>query len=185
MFSVSYDFYTVCCSVGTLPDMYESYRSHAELASEYDLMEPKEAQDSGSPCFVGVSRSGQNDGWPFLTIAQTYSPASAGFSPGVIVIAETNLLMIGAGTRLLAYILDPPRLFWEDDASFGFWGWERHGDIIVMAAELEMAAWDTTGQKLWFRDVEPPWTYSVTDNIVTLDIMGNLSKFPLTTGPSG
>ncbi len=183
MFSVSYGFYTVSCSVGTLPDIYRNYCGHAELASEYDLMEPKETEDSESPCFVGISRSGHNEGWPFLTVAQTYSPASAGFSPSVIVVAETDLLMIGAGTRLLAYTLNPPYLLWEDDAAFGFWGWERYGDTIVMAAELEIAAWDIAGHKLWSRPVEPPWVYRVSDNRIMLDVMGDLADFPLIAGP--
>lgn len=92
--------------------------------------------------------------------------------------------MLGAGTRLLAYSLEPPRLLWEDDADFGFWGWERHGDTLVMAAELEMAAWNTEGHKLWSRFVEPPWSYHVEKDLIHLDIMGDKSNFPLITGPS-
>ncbi len=185
MFSVNYGFYEVSCSVGTLPSIYGSYCSHAELVSEYDLLEPKETEDSESPCFVGISRSGHNEGWPFLIVAQTYSPASAGFSPSVIIVAETDLLMVGAGTRLLAYALNPPSFLWEDDAAFGFWGWERYGDTIVMAAELEIAAWDINGRKLWSWPVEPPWVYSVSNNKIVLDIMGDMSTFPLNAGPRG
>jgi len=183
MFSTTYGSYTLSCTTGSLPEMYEHYCRHALLVSEYESREPEETSQSESPCFVGVSRSGYNDGWPFLTIAQTYSPDCAGFHPGAIIIPEPDILMLGAGTRLLAYALDPPCLLWEDAANCGFWGWERHGDTIIMAAELEMAAWDITGRKLWSRFVEPPWTYNVEEGVILLDIMGDKSGFPLVAGP--
>ncbi len=185
MFSITYGPYTLSCTTGLLSEMYAEYRRRADLAAEYDLDQSKETPHSDSPCFVGVSRSGLNDGWPFLTIAQNYSPDCAGFHPGAIIVPETDLLMLGAGTRLLAYKLDPPYLLWEDSADMGFWGWERHGDTIVMAAELEMAAWNMQGRKLWSRFVEPPWTYRVVEGGVLLDIMGSYSSFPLITGPDG
>ena len=59
-----------------------------------------------------------------------------------MIIPETSLLMIGAGERLLAYDLETPRRLWEDEAEAGFWGWERHGGLVLMSAELELAAWD-------------------------------------------
>lgn len=183
MFSTSYGLYTLSCTTGRLPGLYGEYCRHAEVVSEYHLNEPKETDESESPCFVGVSKSRRNEGWPFLVIAQTFEPSSPGFDPGAIIIPETELLMLGAGTQLLAFRLNPPSLLWEDDADCGFWGWERHSNVVVMAAELEMAAWDINGRKLWSRGVEPPWSYSVSDAIVTLDIMGELSKFSLTTGP--
>lgn len=184
MFSTTYGSYTLSCTMGRLPEMYEHYCRHALLVTEYELREPKETEGEG-PCFVGISRSGLNDGWPILTVAQNYEPDCAGFHPGAILVPETDLLMLGTGTRLLAYKLDPPRLLWEDTADCGFWGWERHGDTVVMAAELEMAAWDTQGRKLWSRSVEPPWTYRVLGGVVWLDIMGEQSSFPLITGPGG
>lgn len=185
MISITYGLYTLSCTTHHLPEMYDNYCRHAELVSEYDLGEPNETPQSESPCFIGISRSGRHGGWPFLVIAQNYSPDCAGFHPSAIIIPETNILMLGAGTRLLAYTLNPPRLLWEDDADFGFWGWERHGDIVLMAAELEMAAWDTQGRKMWSRYVEPPWSYHVEEGVVMLDIMGSHSQFPLLTGPEG
>lgn len=185
MFSTTYGSYTLSCTTGRLPEMYEHYCRHALLVSEYKLREPKETSQSGSPCFVSISRSGHNDGWPFLTIAQNYSPDCAGFHPGAIIIPETDIFMLGAGTRLLAYSLNPPHLLWEADVDCGFWGWERHGDTIVMAAELEIAAWDTQGRNLWSRYVEPPWSYDVEEGVILLDIMGDKSSFPLAVGPDG
>lgn len=41
-----------------------------------------------------------------------------------------------------------------------------------MAAELELAAWTSSGEKLWTTVVEPPWSYQVFDDLVQLDVMG-------------
>lgn len=91
--------------------------------------------------------------------------------------------MVGAGHRLLAYDLDAPRRLWEDEANCGFWGWERHGQFVVMSAELELAAWDIHGNKKWSTYVEPPWYYPVVDGEVHLDVMGGKISFPLDVGP--
>ena len=184
MFTTTYGLYALSCTTGRLPNIYREYCRRAEAVNEYDLNERKETDESESPCFVSVSKSGHNEGWPFLVVAQTFEPSSAGFDPGAIIIPETDLLMLGAGTRLLAFRLNPPCLLWEDDADCGFRGWERYGSIVIMSAELEMAAWDIDGRKLWSTQVEPPWSYSVSDTVVTLDIMGELSEFSLATGPS-
>jgi hypothetical protein len=50
---------------------------------------------------------------------------------------------------------------WEDRADFGFHSWQCYDDMIVMSAELELAAWDTQGRKHWTTFVEPPWEHSV------------------------
>lgn len=52
-----------------------------------------------------------------------------------------------------------------------------------MAAECELAAWNLQGQKLWSTWAEPPWSYSVQNGVIQLDVMNNLSTFPLLTGP--
>lgn len=105
-----------------------------------------------------------------------------GFHPGILVVEETHLLLIGAGTRLLAYDLRSVKRLWQDEADTGFWGWERHDDIIFMLAELEFAAWDIHGKKLWTTYVEPPWGFTVRGDQVELDIMGELSTFDARTG---
>ena len=67
----------------------------------------------------------------------------------------------------------------------GFWGWKRHGDIVVMSAELELAAWDLQGNKMWSTFVESPWYYEAQDTQLVLDVMGKKSSFSARTGPAG
>jgi hypothetical protein len=95
---------------------------------------------------------------------------------------ETHLLFLGARTRLLAYDPENQCRLWKDVGEFGFGSWDRYVDVILMSAELEMAAWDTRGKKLWSTFVEPPWSYSVHAGAVKLEIMGTISVFPMSTG---
>lgn len=126
------------------------------------------------------------DRWPALVVTQRYHPAGAGFAPGVLLVPERRQLFIGAGTRLLAYQARTGgwRRDWIDETPVGFWGWRRHGEVVVMSAELELAAWTGDGRKLWSTFVEPPWTYGVTDGRVVLDVMGEIRTFDLGRGPA-
>jgi hypothetical protein len=72
---------------------------------------------------------------------------------------------------------------WTDEAELGFRQWRRHGDVVLMSAELEFAAWTTSGQKLWTTFVEPPWSYEVTSDQVRLDAMGTFTTFDKSNGP--
>jgi hypothetical protein len=51
-----------------------------------------------------------------------------------------------------------------------------HGPTVLMAAELELAARDHRGGKLWSMFVEPPWTYQVASGLVELDVMGTKAR---------
>ncbi len=122
--------------------------------------------------------------WPELVVSQRFEPGpEAGFHPGILLVAETHLLLVGAGTRLLAYDLRSMQRLWEDTADTGFWGWEQHGDVVLMSAELELAAWNIQGRKMWTTFVEPPWEYSVEGRQLQLDVMGKKSSFDLRDGP--
>jgi len=70
-----------------------------------------------------------------------------------------------------------------DEADVGFLSWRQHGDVILMSAELELAAWTTDGTKLWRTFVEPPWSYAMVDDDVHLDVMGERTRFHKRTGP--
>ena len=163
------------------PTILSAYRAHAQLHEDFDKAEG--ADDAGF-LFVAIGRAPQE--WPSLVITQHYWPSVGGFSPGVLIVPETEIAFIGAGTRLLCYQLDSGywHRHWDDEAHLGFWGWRRHGDVILMSAELELAAWSLSGLKLWTTFVEPPWSYEVTDQTVRLDVMGSVTSFPIEAGPA-
>jgi len=165
----------------TPPAIEASYREHAEL---HDHFEELESHDGGGYFFCAIG-SGYED-WPGLVVTQWFSPSAAGFSPGVLVLPETQVAFIGAGIRLLCYRrgADQWIRLWEDTTDVGFWGWRRHGELVVMSAETEMAAWTGSGRKLWTTFAEPPWSYEVSEGTVRLDVMGTISSFPLDIGPT-
>jgi hypothetical protein len=138
----------------SLPPMYYSYCRHARLVDTFEMEGAFSAL-----CYLAVARG---HGWPFLIVAQRYSPGpQSGFYPGVLFIPETHLLLLGAGERLLAYTLDQPARLWVCELSGGFWQWERSQDRVVMSSENELAVWDINGRKRWDFAVEPPWHYAI------------------------
>ncbi|MBL7258951.1 hypothetical protein [Paractinoplanes lichenicola] len=149
------------------PDL-DLLRRDAQLAEDF----PDPGYDNGY-VFVAVG-----SGRPGLVITQRFSPAVAGFTPGVLVVPEQRQVFIGAGTRLLGYDARSGgwRRTWHDRTEVGFWGWQRHDDVVLMSAELELAAWSLDGSKLWTTFVEPPWTYEVDNGEVVLDVMGSVSR---------
>lgn len=167
--------YSVLVVGNGLPDLYDHYCENAQLVDEHDLSSEETA------CFFGI---GLQSNWPSLVVAQRYSPSSAGFHPGILLVPETSTVFIGAGDRLLAYQLEPtPTRLWIDHAKCGFWSWSRHGEYVLLSAELELAAWTLDGVKRWTTFVEPPWVFNVSDGTVELDVMGEKSSFPIATGP--
>lgn len=175
MFSIYVSDLAITVQRGSLPSIYNDLKRHARLAEEFALR-PHE----GELCYLSVSSSGH---WPFLVVAQRFELSEGGFDPGAMIVPETKLLFIGAGRRLLSYALDGPRRLWEDTADSGFLEWSRDGDVVLMSAELELAAWDTMGHKLWSMPLEPAWEYHVSGGQVHLDVLGRKSSFPLRAGP--
>jgi len=178
MFTVCTEHYSLILHDRGLPPMADEF---GKRASVNDIFET--SRDGGDWCYVAVANTKSTE-WPFLTVTQRCWPSQGGFDPGVILVPETKRLFIGAGERLLAYDLDVPHRLWEDTADTGFLCWARHGDTIVMSAELELAAWDLLGRKLWSTYVEPPWVYNVSGGSLNLDVMGAKSMFNLITGPN-
>lgn len=159
-----------------LPAMFDEYKSNASVVECHDL-----GSGEGDVFFAAVARQ---NAWPSLVIAQRFTPCQGGFDPGVALVPATQTVFLGAGTRLVAYRLDdPPVRLWEDSAECGFWHWSVHPEAVLMAAELQLAAWDLSGTKLWTRFVEPPWTYAVADGQVKLDVLGQVSEFSVVAGP--
>jgi hypothetical protein len=162
------DGWTVLVQRG-LPQTLDWFMEHADRADRFDLEVP-----DGDFCFVAAARTGRS---PTLAVAQRYRASEGGFDPGVALTPETQRLFIGAGARLLAYDLGRAELLWEDEADIGFWHWSVYPTAVLMSAEIEFAAWDRSGQKLWSRFVEPSRDFSVFGDQVRLDVMGKVTTF--------
>jgi len=160
---------------GSAPAIYDHYAAHAELVDEIDL------KTDGRYVFVAECPAARD--WPSIVVALRYERSAGGFDPGVA--ATKSCLFIGAGNAISCYRRGPdPQKLWTDWVEFGFFGWAIHSDVVVMSAELELAAWDSEGHELWTTFVEPPWSYRVEGNQVTLDVMGSISSFDLVAGPT-
>jgi len=181
MFTVTYGQYTLIVDHDGLPTEERSafFRVYADLYERFTL----HGEDVRT-CFVAVRH---NVSWwpalPFLVVQQEYKPMKLA-DPGVLFVPETGRMFIGAGRRLLAYQLEEPKRLWEAHVDEEFFSWQRHGNVVVMAAQDELAAWDLNGEKLWWTtEPEHQWSYSVEEDIVTLEIGGRTLKFSLEEGP--
>lgn len=159
---------------GDPPAYVQHFRSDAEKVDEYDI------DGEGERLWIGAST---NPDRAVQLIVDLRFRSAGGFNPGLHFASEHQTLFVGAGERLLCYRMgDDVHRLWEERTDCGFWSWRQYGDIIVMAAELELAAWHADGTKLWTTFVEPPWDYSVVGSEVRLDVMGKLSTLDLRTG---
>jgi hypothetical protein len=172
-FKVTAGEYVLGLVPGGLPSLFKEYVAHAALVEQFEISGP-----GPGLCCLTVARG---SGWPFLVIAQSIG-RHVGLGPGALIAPDHDRLFVGGGERLLAYDLREPRRLWEDSAEAGFWGWTRHGDVVLMAAELEFAAWLVGGEKLWSMFVEPPWTFEVKGEAVWLEVMGKVDSYPLRVG---
>jgi hypothetical protein len=120
------------------PSLYERHAQKARLAERFTL-----DRTNARTAFVAVRRLDAD--WPFLVVAQAYTAHAVANDCGVVLLPETRRLFIAAGENLLAYDITPdrPRRLWQDEAEFGFWHWRVHDNLVLMAAELGFAAWDT------------------------------------------
>ena len=120
---------------------------------------------------------------PSLVVELRYDPNQAGFDAGIA--ATGNHVFVGAGARVLCYEhAEGWRRLWTESLAVGFLSWAIHDDVVIMSAELALAAWDRRGQKLWSTFVEPPWDYQLAEDLVRLDVMGTISIFDLHSGPA-
>lgn len=155
-----------------LPHLFGEYNRRARLSESFAM-----DMTGGSLCWLGVSRG---TSWPFLSVAQRYKAPGAGFEPGALYVSQTNILFIGAGTRLLAYRLDEPSRLWEEQTEVGFHGWTRHGDIVLMTGEQELATWDVKARLLWRIPMRDSRGFKIAEDIVTIE---GGDSFNLAEGP--
>lgn len=156
------------------PSTFDNLASVARLVDVTDLR-----TSEGRPCSVIVSEHGKT-----VLVASFRYQLRGGLGPAIALLPEVHRLFVGAGEELFCYDLAEPRRLWRDKADTGLWGWEIAGATVLMSAELEFGAWDKAGEKLWSTFVEPPWSYLVADDQVSLDVMGEISQFNLRAGPS-
>ncbi len=183
VFQFAVEGYRLLSCADGLPDDYASYCQHAVLVDERDR---QPAHDRN--CFLAVGSS--YGAWPYLVIAIGRGPnprwPEVDICPGALLVPETHLLFVGLQERLLAYDLAAPMRLWEnrEDTHREFWHWSRHKETVLLAAELELAAWDIHGRKRWYAFVEPPWEYRVENGMVHLTVLDTPVSFSLEHGPS-
>jgi len=107
-----------------------------------------------------------------------------GFAAGVHIAQNTGVLFFGCGESIASYDMATGTKLHHDITPYAFHSWNRHGDVIIMSGELEIAGFATDGTKLWSGAVESPWDYGTSgeDKIYTL-VMGHRVEFPLHDGP--
>jgi hypothetical protein len=174
LFSVVIGSYELLVHPRSQPNMWNLNTKRARIVENID-----DSYNNPLTCFIVVNKN--NKGCLFA-LKLTFEP-QGGVYPGVVLIPETDVLFIGAGETLLAYRLDEPSKLWHDTNDAGFHSWARYDDVIVMSAELEVAAWNIRGEKLWSMYVEPPYGYTVKNGIVHMDRMEGKLEFPLEAGP--
>ncbi len=135
--------------------------------------------DSREPVFVLVSAAARA---PSLLVV---GRVRASFSPGVHLVPETSTLFVGCSESLAVYDLEKSERTHLDLTPYAFTSWNRHGDIIVMSGELEVAGYDLRGQRLWAATIEPPWDYGVQGDAMFTIAMGHKTEFSLREGPKG
>lgn len=142
----------------------------------------------GRLLFVGVSDRAAGAAGPRLTVLQRLEPCAAGFTPGAAVGRGGDLVLIGAGERVLAYRLTPQEVtrLSVGEAAGGFRCWDVQPDPVLMAAELGLTAWSPDGaERSWTVPVEPPWSHQVQDGRVLVDVRGERTSLGLLGGPPG
>lgn len=107
----------------------------------------------------------------------------ASFAPGVHLVPETGTLFVGCAESLAVYDLEKAERTHLDLTPYAFVSWSRHDDVIVMCGELEVAAYDLTGKRLWAATIEPPWDFGVNGDTMFTIVMGHKTEFSLREGP--
>ena len=138
---------------------------------------PAAEDEDRAPVYVLVHRAG---GAPTLMIV---GRLREGYGCGVHIVPDTGVLFFGGGESVCAYDMASGTKLHQDITPYAFHSWNRHGDVILMSGELEVAAFALDGTKLWSATVESPWDYGVSGaNMYTL-VMGHKVEFPLRDGP--
>ena len=137
---------------------------------------PSEDEDR-EPCYVLVQRAG---GAPTLLVIGRLRPDH---DCGVHLVESTGVMFYGCGESVCAYDMATGKKLHHDITPYAFHSWGRHGDIVIMSGELEIAGYTLDGTKVWKATVESPWDYTVSGGKMATIVMGHRVEFPLTEGP--
>jgi len=135
------------------------------------------SEDEGEAAYALVHRAG---GAPTLLVVGSHRPS---FGCGVHLAVDTGVLFFGCGESVCAYDMATGRKLHHDVTPFGFHSWNRHGDVLVMSGELEVAVYSLDGNRLWAATVEPPWDYGVNGERMYTVVLGHRVEFSLHAGP--
>ncbi|HVJ86552.1 MAG TPA: hypothetical protein VM452_12965 [Caulifigura sp.] len=104
-----------------------------------------------------------------------------GFEPGILLIPETGTLFVGASPTIAVYDVATPRRLVHDN-DIWFYDWARHGDIVLMSSEMELAGFSLDGDRLWTEYIDPPWSMRVENDVVEIRRPTATSRLLLKTG---
>jgi hypothetical protein len=127
--------------------------------------------------YVLVHRAG---GAPTLLVIGRVRPE---YGCGVHLVEGTGVMFVGCGESVCAYDMATGKKLHHDITPYAFHSWNRHGDIVIMSGELEVAGFTLDGVKVWSSVVESPWDYTVAGDKMSTIVMGHRVEFSLREGP--
>ena len=154
MYRISIGRYTVSVASASGPVANDLIACHALLHD--DLSDPSTREDRW--CWFAVERS---TGEVLLSVTATGEATGGPDVAGIQLIPETDRLLVAAADTLACYDLAQPRRLWRDRA-FWFRRWLRCGDVLLMQAEYELAAYDLSGDRLWSTQADFPYELEFT-----------------------
>lgn len=155
----------------------ESFSRWEERSSYVDL---DGLTGGGTPVYIGIEEAGK---WEMMTVAFNVDPIDdTFFHPELLFLPESKTLFVGGGRKAMTYSLKDKMKLSNRDLAMGFWYWAKHQNFIILVEELEIAVYDYDGHFIWEKRAEPPWSYGIEGNILTLDIMDTITKHELNTG---
>jgi hypothetical protein len=174
MIKFSIDTYSFLVHIGEKPEKFNNWTERSSFADLDGL------SDSGKPIYIGIEEANK---WEMMIVAFNTEPIDETFfHPQILFITETTTLFVGAGRRAMTFSLKKRIKIADRRLAFGFWYWAKHNNFIVLREELEIAVYDYDGHFIWATRTEPPWSYGIEGNTLTLDIMNNITRYKLNTG---
>ncbi len=174
MIQFQFDKYKIAVEIGKEPIDYNYWIKYASF------IDIEEQTKDKTPIYIGI---GEHQDWYKTIVSFSSDPIDyGGFNPGLILVPETDILFIGAGTNVRIYDLKHQLKLFVKELHCGFLGWKRYDDFIIMQEELEFGIYSLTGQEIWSTEVEPPWTFSIEIDTVKLNVMNEISFRDLKTG---